>query len=355
MKPFYVKSASEQVAAYLREQLIAGRWSGTMPGAGRLQAELGIGSGTVEAALILLEKDGILQNQGGRRGRRIELSRSRVEASLRIVILTPDTNDRYRDFMIEIRHGLEEAGHTIAFADKFAAGFVNDIRPLARLVKHTDADAWLVIGGSRPVLEWFSVNRIPSFALFGRMSELEIPGTGPNHMQPMITATRRLIGYGHRRIVLLSRPARRLPEPGLIECAFLAELEESGFPAGPSYHLPSWEDGPEGLHECLKMLFRLTPPTALIVDEAPLFAAVQQFLAERRILVPQEVSLICTDGDPHYDWCHTTISHIRWDSAPLVRRVLRWADNLSQGKEDKSQSFIPAEFVEGGSIGRAPM
>ena len=36
---------------------------------------------------------------------------------------------------------------------------------------------------------------------------------------------------------------------------------------------------------------------------------------------------------------------------PLVRRVTRWAANVSRGKEDLRQSLTPAVFVEGGTIG----
>ena len=48
----------------------------------------------------------------------------------------------------------------------------------------------------------------------------------------------------------------------------------------------------EGLQKLLGSLFRLTPPTAMIIDEAPLFAATQQFLASQGLRVPQQVSLI---------------------------------------------------------------
>jgi DNA-binding LacI/PurR family transcriptional regulator len=354
MKPFHVLSASEQVAAHLREELIAGRWSGAMPGAAKLEKELGVGRGTVEAALLLLEKEGLLINRGCRRGRRIELPGGKPgAAALRIVILVPEASDLRMHYLLEIKHRLEIAGHTVSYADSFTAGFVTDARPLAKLVGRTEADAWLVLAGSRMVLGWISARPTPSFALFGRMSDLEMPGISPSHMQALVAATRRLVALGHRRIVMLSRPGRRLPEPGKKERAFLAELEANGIPAG-RYNLPDWEDGPKGLRGCLESLFQLTPPTALIIDGVPLFAAVQQFLAERRIHVPQGVSLICSDGDPHFDWCHTPIAHIRWDSTPLARRILSWAENVARGREDKLQSLIEAMFVEGGTVGSAP-
>ena len=110
----------------------------------------------------------------------------------------------------------------------------------------------------------------------------------------------------------------------------------------------------KGFHQELDALFTTTPPTALILDEAPLFFAAQQFLQSLGLRVPQDVSLICTDGDPHCSWCTPSIAHIQWDNRPVVRRVVNWAANISRGKNDIRQSFTPAVFVQGGTIGPAP-
>lgn len=92
---------------------------------------------------------------------------------------------------------------------------------------------------------------------------------------------------------------------------------------------------------------------ALIIDEGPLFAAAQQFLAQRRLRVPQDVSLICTDNDPSFEWSKPAIPQIHWDSRPVVRRIVKWAENVSLGKRDLRQTRTPAEFIAGGTIGPA--
>lgn len=148
----------------------------------------------------------------------------------------------------------------------------------------------------------------------------------------------------------MTRGLRRLPQPGLPERAFLNELEQQGLPRG-AYNLPNWKETPEGFHTRLDELFRITPPTALLLDESPLFAATQQFLAYRKLRVPQDVSLVCTDDSPDFGWCRPPVSHIRWDSRPLIRRIVKWAANISHGKEDLRQTDTPAQFVPGGTIG----
>ena len=152
--------------------------------------------------------------------------------------------------------------------------------------------------------------------------------------------------------MLVARRARRLPILGRSESAFFNELKTHGIKVG-DFNLPDWEESREGIQALLRSLFRITQPTAMIVEEAPIFAAVQQYLATHGIRVPQQVSLICTDSDPVFAWCTPTISHIRWEADPLVRRIVRWAANVSQGRKDLRQTVAPAEFVIGGTTGPA--
>ena len=49
-----------------------------------------------------------------------------------------------------------------------------DAGRVSRFVRKTKADAWIVCAGSREVLEWFSAQPVPAFALFGRRDGLPI-------------------------------------------------------------------------------------------------------------------------------------------------------------------------------------
>lgn len=119
-------------------------------------------------------------------------------------------------------------------------------------------------------------------------------------------------------------------------------------------NLPDWEDSPEGLHRCLHSLFRHTPPTAIIIDDVPLFLAVERHLAHLGFLAPRHVSLICLDPSPVFTWFRPTVAHIHWDSRLLVRRVIGWTHHVARGKDDRRQSFTPTKFVDGGTIGLTP-
>jgi DNA-binding LacI/PurR family transcriptional regulator len=168
---------------------------------------------------------------------------------------------------------------------------------------------------------------------------------------PALThAVRKVIEYGHKRIVMIAREERRKPQPALYEQAFLDELNAHGIATG-SYHLPDWEESIKGFHRCLDSLLQHTPPTAMIISQSPIFISARDHLAQRGVIAPRDISLICDDPDIAFSWCDPPVSHIRWDSDPIVNRIVRWADKVARGVVDREQSFTLAEFIEGGTIG----
>jgi DNA-binding LacI/PurR family transcriptional regulator/biotin operon repressor len=354
MEAWNRQTAAQQIASHLRGEIKRGRWSRIMPGQKLLSEELGASHNAVEAALRQLEHEGILIGQGIGRRRRIVAADANNPRPLKIGLLDHDPIASTAGYVIELQHLLTEAGHTAFFTEKSLLELGMKVTKISRLVKQTEADAWVVIAGSREVLGWFARQSVPAFALFGYREWLPIAAIGPDKPIAYAAATRHLLELGHQRIVLLSRRSGGVSGIRLSEKAFLAELADQGITTG-DFNLPMWKETPEGLMDILTLLFKVTPPTAMIIDEAPLFAATQQFLANRGIRVPQQVSLICTDPDPTFAWCLPTIAHIRWDAAPVVRRIVRWAANVSHGELDIKQSLVPAEFVPGGTVGPVPL
>jgi hypothetical protein len=353
MAAFRILSSTEQVAAHLRGELAAGVWRGELPGVAALATELGVNHKTVDAALVLLEREGLLAGQGPRRPRRILNSVTTLAAPpLRIAFLLHNPDDRREDYLVEARHRLGEHGHRSFFARQTLVGLGMDVGKVADFVARTPADAWVVASAPRQVLEWFAAGSRPCFAMFGLFRPLAIAGSGPDKTPAYVEVAQRLLGLGHRRIVLLARPQRRLPQPGQPERHFLRALGEAGIEVG-DYHFPYWEDNRESFHRCLEGLFNGTPPTAMLVQEPVLFAAVQQFLAARGIRVPRDVSLVCDDPDPAFAWQVPTVTHIHWQAAPCLRHLERWAENTACGRDERRHVLVKAGFVPGGTIGPA--
>ena len=341
------------MADFLRDELLRGRWAGAMPGRARLAKELGIGGDLTEAALSLLEREGWLTSQGPRRRRLItRKSADMAKSGIRVGILYYEENDRKTDYLFELVRRLGKQGCRVTPAPRTLIDLGMDAKKVAHHVSKIPVDAWLVVAGSREILEWFSQQPVPAFAIHGRQGAVPIAATGSRKSAALVTAVRRLAELGHRRIVFLVREERRKPEPGIVERIFLDELRAQGIPVGP-YNLPDWENSPEGFHLCLSSLFGVTPPTAIIADGVELFTATQQFLLHEGIRVPQDVSMVCGDPHPNFAWCQPGISHISYDSSIWVRDALRWVKKAALGKDDRRQIISDAEFVEGGTVGPA--
>ena len=105
-------------------------------------------------------------------------------------------------------------------------------------------------------------------------------------------------------------------------------MKSEGVPVG-NYNLPDWGKSQEDFLSAMDSLFQTTPPTAFILDEPYLFHATYHYLAQRNLRVPQDVSLVCTDGDSGFSWCRPSVAHIAWDYQPVVNPMpLGKADNL---------------------------
>jgi DNA-binding LacI/PurR family transcriptional regulator/DNA-binding transcriptional regulator YhcF (GntR family) len=346
-------TVTEQVAHALREGLRQGRWQGTMPGRIRLAAELGVNHKTVKAALGILERDGLLEAHGPGRKRSILRDVPAPPVMCRVMVLLYEKSDLHTDYLVKIIHRLQEAGHWAGFANKTLRDLGMDVNRVARFVAKTDADAWVVVAASKVIIEWFAAQALPAFALFGRASRVSIASAAPDKTHALLELVDRLVGLGHRRIMMLAREDRRKPSPGMLEMTYLARLETHGIRTGP-YNLPDWGNDPDALGKSLGSLFRHTPPSALIVDDALIFPAVVQQLARLGISAPQQISLACMDYSETFEWYRPAVTHIAWNHAAVISRVADWAKQMSSGKTDRRRTQIRATLVPGGTIGPVP-
>ena len=343
---FKIATAAEQVAAHLKNEILHGRWTKTMPGRDRLGKDLGIDSSTIERALRHLEEQGVIRSQGAGKRRLITLE-AQKGTSKRILIIPYEADDQYGEYLIaELTHRMRASGHKPSFSDKSLVALNHDPKKVAAMMRAHPHDACIIVAGSHPVLQMAAESPTPCFALFGRMRDVKIAGTGPKKAPAIRQAVNTLYRHGHRRIVMLSKAETM--EEGLSgpQLTFLDALEKNNLPSG-DYNLPQWDSTPAGLRKCLESLFKVTPPTAILIDEWKLHYAIQNFLNHHPGAAYRKVACISTDYHPSFKWCDPKISYIRWDPLMVCRRVMQWVDKMALGKQGTTAPSVTAKFIEG--------
>ena len=355
MKPLRRLPIAEQTAAHLIESLRSGRWAGALPGVNRLASELDVSRETVRAALRQLEAQGLLTSSGPGQSRQISTNRNATTArrSMRVGVLLNDLlideNAEMQRTLLQLQQAIESVGHVCFFAAESQASLRHDRRRITRFVKATPADAWVVIGASSELLEWFASQPVPAIAVGGRNSGVPLAAVGGDVTLAISDAIHQLANLGHRRIVFITPEAWRKPDHGKVVRHFAAELTSHGITPG-DYNLPDWEETPEGLQTLLRSLFHLTPPTALIVVEPSHAVATIAFLSQRGLQVGRDVSFLCMMPDPAFAWRSPPLAHFRWQNEQMIRRVVRWIGGTARGRPDRKQTFHLAEFDPGGTI-----
>lgn len=350
MKSVRLLTANEQLVVFLKKELEARRWLKTMPGVQVLASQLGVSRKTVETALRVLEEEGWLINQGPGKKRLIS-KKVGTHKSLRIAI---QTFEEFDNFLTPFQEALENQGHRSLKTSQTLQDLDFDVKKFAKTVNRYQADGWIVMAGSVGILNYLAEEKIPVFAIAGRFGDIPtICGSKPEIREALADATERLINLGHQRIVFLVRHIHRLPYPGRTVQGFIDKCQEHGIFVS-DYHLPHWEENAKGFNSVLKSLFQFTPPTAIICGEANLYIAAQQFVGNMGLRVPEDISLICADSEPLFDFCVPSPAHVAYNSLKIVSHMTEWANALSLGKEHHKHHYCGAKYIEGGTVGPVP-
>jgi DNA-binding LacI/PurR family transcriptional regulator len=354
--PLHRQPLAEQAAAHLRGGFQSGRWVGQLPGVPQLANELLVSSQTVRAALKMLEAQGWLEDRGAGRRRKIVPQRDATPArrTLRIGFMPyvplVEEDVLTTSILLGVRHAIEAAGHVFAISEQCLVQVKDNLPKISRAVKSVDADGWIVLAASRVVLEWFAAQPFPVFAFGGRYQDLPVAASATRIAPAIESAVDALVKHGHRRIVLLAEPMLRRPTPIASLESYLSLLEAHGI-ASTDYNLPHFENTAESLDSCLDGLFRFTPPTALIVNQAHQCVAVFSFLARRGLRVPQDVSVVCMFADPVFKWSLPSVDHFAAPREQYITRIARWVNGVAKGRADQRQVMFDSMYIPGGTVG----
>ena len=355
MPDFQLFSPSDQVAHYLRRLLNQGRWTSYMPGTVALSKSLpGVDRKTIGTALQKLVKEGWLEDQGiGKKRKIIKQTQIRGNQLFRVGYLPHATDGDHRLHSKLLNRFTNWKGVIMEPAPKGMVDLNRNLNKISSMVLAMEMDAWIVPAGSREILQWFKDSGLPVYAVFGRHWTLKMDGFSFDASAGVKALAERILSLGHKKICWIARKEHRQPELGKNERVFFETLSSSGITPGP-FTLPDWEETPDGFQKLMDSLFRVTPPTVLILPETYLIQTVFQYFSTRGIRVPYQVSVVCTEDCVEFNWASPPITRISKDFDHACQAICDWVEIVSNGRTSPLKKTIgEAEFILGGTLVKA--
>ncbi|HET7473656.1 MAG TPA: LacI family DNA-binding transcriptional regulator [Candidatus Limnocylindrales bacterium] len=142
----------------------------------------------------------------------------------------------------------------------------------------------------------------------------DTPSVGATNWNGGLTATRHLLGLGHRQIAVIGGPEWILCSRARID-GYRAAMDEAGVPIDPrlvSYGRFHLEEGIEKGRELLRLPNR---PTAIFAGNDLQALGVYQAARELRLHIPEDLSVVGFDDLPVAQWVGPPLTTIR---QPLV-------------------------------------
>jgi DNA-binding LacI/PurR family transcriptional regulator len=173
----------------------------------------------------------------------------------------------------------------------------------------------------------------------------DTPSVGATNWNGGLTATRHLLGLGHRRIGVLSGPEHILCSRARLD-GYRAAMDAAGVPVDPN--LLRWgdfhvDDGIGGGRALLALRDR---PTAIFAGNDLQAFGIYQAAREARLHIPEDLSVIGFDDLPVAKWVGPPLTTIRQPLAQMAATAARMVLELARGVQPaQSRLELATELV----------
>ncbi|MEJ6580032.1 MAG: substrate-binding domain-containing protein [Akkermansiaceae bacterium] len=347
------QSLPSQAAQVIQEMISSGDLHGLLPGERTLASQLQIGRDTLRAALIILEASGIISaNEHGKRRRILSTARKCRTATKCIAFLSPKNLTQLPPWMLvefdSLRDLLHQRGYRLQLLTPGLFHLKNPARKLETLLSDTDADAWILYQCPGIIQQWFNQQKIPALIRGYPYSGITIPFIDEDWEAAAYHAGTLLKRQGHERIGLL------MPDSKLAGLAATEKGLRKSFPDTDAI-IPIIEKGSaENVALALARTLRLeAPPTAIIATRSRHTLSIISWMAQQKLSIPQDLSLITITSEPWFEHLLPKPSHYFSDPAHLARTVVRSILPIAQGKLSSStKKLLIPEYIPGETVAK---
>ncbi|MDN3021721.1 LacI family DNA-binding transcriptional regulator [Streptomyces sp. S.PB5] len=259
-----------------------------------------------------------------------------------------------------VLHGVEEAAHDAGLEVVVSAG-------LTRKRCGTPERGWLdkiIARGSSGVLfnlaeltpsqySWLEQHRIP-FVMIDPVVEppAGVVSVGAANWQGGVSATEHLLGLGHERIAVIAGHRRKMCSTARV-AGYRSALAAAGVRRRPEYLRHAGFDESVARERMLELLELPEPPTAVFVCSDRMALGVYQALAERRLSVPDDMSVVGFDDLPEARWASPALTTVRQPLSEMAATAMRLLVRMMEGERPEgTRTELSTRLVERASTGR---
>jgi DNA-binding LacI/PurR family transcriptional regulator len=350
-------SLPAQTAAVVLAEIRRGRWREWLPGERQLSRDLRVSRGTVRTALGILERQEIVTPVSSQ-GHRIVV-RPRQSAARRakpvIGLLSPEPLEARRPYFAMMLDHLQESAHARGweFRRYYGASYfgLTAESHLSRLVSDSRCACWILARATRVAQAWFSKRGVPAVVSGHTYEGIALPSIDVDHRGAGRHAGTTLARHGHRTAALVVSRERL---PGLLvgEAGFLEGFRDSAGVENVILRVPYDGDDAALTAAVAKALEQPQRPTAVVTETPNQYLTVFSLLAQLRLVVPRDVSLVSRLDDPFL--AHLTPEPARYRVSPVgfARALTTLLTHLVNGEKlPVAVREIVPEFIKGASIG----
>jgi DNA-binding LacI/PurR family transcriptional regulator len=347
------------VAGSLREAIESGEFRDHLPGVRALSRDLCVSVPTILEAIKALESEGaILVKQGcpTRILSPVKDGSGESEVDRKTVVLlgfSPIRLDEphFRDVVDRLRkQGYAVVSHQFG-SWKFS-------QPEAeRLVALHPAACWVLMGSAVAAQEFFSGRKLPCLVACGSSGDgVHLPDFEMDFSALYRHVANQFLNLGHRRFHLIIGEQSAQKNPKCLE-AFVTAVQQREPNRQIEDLIVTYDQSTEGLKALLEELFRpVEKPTGLCVALVSRYILTQGWLLAKGFRIPEDVSLICRDGDDLLMDCIIPApSHYAYRTELYGRRLARAIASLLETGKVKDHTLLIPEFVKGDSMGPVPV
>jgi len=347
-------SLPNQAADIIINMIETGEFTDTLPGERELASRFQIGRDTLRLALEQLEKDEyITASQHGKRRQIIRKTSAKLSSKTkRIAFLSPKSLTDLPPWMLievdTLRGMLNKREFEFEVVNSGVFQLKNPDSRLKKLIDSDSFDLWILYQCPAPVQRWFEKNEIPTIVRGYTHEGIQLPSIDIDWKAAAFHAGGELLRSGHNNVGLLI-PNTNLAGLLATETGLRQSIEVT---KGGKVHKIVDKVNPNSVHRALELAFKLEdPPTAIVTTRSRHVLTVITWLAQHRIRIPHDLSIISLAYETWFDHLTPKISHYHSDPETLAKTVLRMiisiVENQTQHSEDK---LIIPNYVKGSSV-----